>query len=1158
VFSVLSTPDGIVAGGLFTEAEDSNSISRIARFDGNQWLQVGDGLNNSIRGLYLDGDTLIAVGDFTQSGSETVNRVGRFDKGVWNQIGDGLNSSVLGVTRDFKNDLWVVGSFASSGSGNALGGVAKLNGEQWSSAQSGVAASFSVNTVVAVSNNGVFIGGTFPAIGNDFSFSRIARWDGDRWIRANGIGAAPGGIVNAVAESSDGDIYVGGSFLSVGRIPATRIARWNGSSWSSLGAGLNGTVNSIISDSSGNIYAGGNFTASGTIPLNRIARWDGSSWNPVGTGLNGNVQTMAIGPDGNLYVGGSFTAAGDVTNLNRIARWDGTSWSPVGVGFSATVNAIAFGPGDIIYAGGSFIVSGSLFTSYIARFRPDSGWQAMGEGMSDPVRALEVDSNGRLYVGGDFTVADKKLISRIAYWEDGTFHPVGGGVNGPVYSISIGTKNEIHIAGTFTQSGEIQLRRFARFSGSLWSEVESGVSGSVLSMLRTSNGNFILGGQFDQAGCRNSSFLARYSPTNFTGGVSADWHDVMNWNSGVVPASNSSARVSSADVVITSDDATVRDLTIESGRVLTIESGRTLTVTGSLLLLGQIDGNGTLVLSNCSPESLFMPLTSFVSGSMRRCVAPENSYLFPLGNPKDYLPVTVSGANSVGDVSVSTMDTPQTESSGLPRNRISRIWNVVSSGISRADISFTYTPIDLNGVDEGLSRLYRTLDSSSTVVLSEINSTTKIATAKQTRLTGVWTIAQQDARCATTISGLPEGPLSSDGEAIALNISTTPDCNWSASTKNPWIAVGDGNDRTGSGTLMLTISPNMGGLRSGVLLIGQNSLEIKQLPFTVVSGRVVYYLGQNAAAVPRVDVAALGAIPGNSMTDSTGFYALSNLGLGEYSVSVSKSGDVNGITSADASIVLLAASGAVELSPAQMMAADVTGDGTISAFDASHIARYVVGLPATGLTGTWTFLPPAKLFSSVVGTRTSEDFVAILIGDVTGNWSPNAPSNPMLEEGLTDRLSIQSVFGGSPGFIRKSAVTPEIPTVEVIAGESIRIPIRIGDITSAGAFSFDIELEYDPEMFRVSEANPIESLGTLSANQKIVVNTREPGILRIAAFGTVPLAGNGDLLHVNLQVIDCAGLKKPLRVRSFRLDESVVVPFDIGGNRRYLPTKTGN
>jgi len=1145
VLTLLWTPQGLVAGGSFTEAEDGSSIPRIARWDGFYWKPVGGGLNGSVRSIVWDKNSLVAVGDFTQtiSPSLPLNRVARFDGEAWIQIGDGLNNSVLTVQRDSFDDLWAIGTFTSSGSETGLASVAKLAGERWGRVANGVAAGFSVNGIASLPNGEMILGGSFTSAGGDASVSRIARWNGRNFESMTSTGLAVNGTVSAIAEDSSGNIYVAGTFLSAGKVATNRIAKWDGISWSTLSTGMNGTVSTLLFDSQGNLLAGGNFTTAGGVTVNRIARWDGASWQPLASGLNGSVQTMIFGPDGNLYVGGSFTAAGTVTGLNRIARWDGTTWSAVGAGFSATVNAIAFSPTGTMFAGGSFIVSGERLTGYIARFDPVEGWFGLGDGMSGPVRALAFNSEGRLFVAGDFIVADKVLANRIAYWENSVFTPLGDGVNGSISAMRLESNGDIIIAGNFTESNGKAVRRFSRWNGAEWTEIGNGINEQVLALLKSSSGDFYIGGFFTQTGCKNSAFFARYATTGFTGKSSTDWHTTTNWSSNSVPTSTSSVRIPSGNVVISSSDAVVKNLYITEGSTLDIASGRTLTVSGELTLHGSITGSGTVIIESCSVDSLSRPLFSVgvISASLQRCVTPTGSYLFPMGESGASASVVVSGANSNGNITFATSPQAQANATGLPSTRFARTWTATSTGITAANIQFTYPDASVNSVVETSARIYRTNSGTATALPTSLDAFNNIATTKQTPVIGTWTIAQSSTSCNPVLGNIPTRLLSSIGETVSVSVTAPSDCVWRVTSRSNWITATPDDERQGNSTISIVVGANTGRFREGSVTFGLTSALFSQLPTSSLSGRVTYYAGETPSTISNVSVSAAGSIARSATTAGDGTYLMEDFGLGSYSISVAKSGEVNGISSADASLVLMTAVGINELNPLQRIAADVSGDGTVSAFDAARIARYVVGLSDTGLAGTWRFLPSTIVLSSVEGVQTGQDFVGILIGDVTGSWS--SPENPIssTKASLAETISMQNIFGGSPAFLRKSSVRAIIPKIDATENSSFQVPIRIGDLTRIGAVSFEMELRYDSELFEVDHRNPIDIIGTLSANHRLVVNSDEPGLIRIAAFGIVPFAGNGDLFRVNLQAIGNSSATRPLEILKFRLDESVIV-----------------
>lgn len=187
-------------------------------------------------------------------------------------------------------------------------------------------------------------------------------------------------------------------------------------------------------------------------------------------------------------------------------------------------------------------------------------------------------------------------------------------------------------------------------------------------------------------------------------------------------------------------------------------------------------------------------------------------------------------------------------------------------------------------------------------------------------------------------------------------------------------------------------------------------------PTPALGGQVRYYA--NDAPVADVEVALLGSMPASTTTGADGRYGFADAGSGMLSIRPSKDGDVeDAITSLDASFVLQYVADLIELTPDQLLAGDVTGDGTLSTLDASLILQFQVGLidrfpvaEAAVCDSDWIFrpvpddapnqtvVPPMVAgmvcqegeiaFDPFAPPVAGQDFLGILFGDVTGNWSP--------------------------------------------------------------------------------------------------------------------------------------------------------------------------
>jgi hypothetical protein len=159
-----------------------------------------------------------------------------------------------------------------------------------------------------------------------------------------------------------------------------------------------------------------------------------------------------------------------------------------------------------------------------------------------------------------------------------------------------------------------------------------------------------------------------------------------------------------------------------------------------------------------------------------------------------------------------------------------------------------------------------------------------------------------------------------------------------------------------------------------------------------ITGTVTYGNAIGSPANRFVSNVLLNGAGSPNLFTTTGFpdgtYTLSGFGSGSYTVTPSKTGGVNGsITSFDAARIAQHVTGTNTLIGNQLIVADVSGNGTISSFDAAQIARYSVGIAGSGSTGNWIFMPANRNYPVVSGNITGQDFTALLMGEVSGNWT---------------------------------------------------------------------------------------------------------------------------------------------------------------------------
>lgn len=262
-----------------------------------------------------------------------------------------------------------------------------------------------------------------------------------------------------------------------------------------------------------------------------------------------------------------------------------------------------------------------------------------------------------------------------------------------------------------------------------------------------------------------------------------------------------------------------------------------------------------------------------------------------------------------------------------------------------------------------------------------------------------------------------------------------------------------------------------------------------------VSGRIRYRVGN--LPVAGATVAASGAGSASVSTGGTGEFSLPSLPAGSLTLTPSKNGDSGGSISAlDASYVLQAVVALRTLNAQEQLAGDVSGNGTLSAFDASRILQFTVGLlgrfeAATACDSDWLFVPapaaaqnqqlvqpvlsaptcqPGAIGYAPLGANaTDQDYLGVLLGDVSGNWQP-APGGPLSREDATEgRVHV--------GRVRRH-------------GRVVDVPLLIGTDTLAASVTVD----YDSAALAPPSIRRPHAAGLI-----VAANLAEPGVVRLGA-----------------------------------------------------------
>ncbi len=304
-----------------------------------------------------------------------------------------------------------------------------------------------------------------------------------------------------------------------------------------------------------------------------------------------------------------------------------------------------------------------------------------------------------------------------------------------------------------------------------------------------------------------------------------------------------------------------------------------------------------------------------------------------------------------------------------------------------------------------------------------------------------------------------------------------------------------------------------------------------------ISGRVIY--GPDGRSVPDAVVDLSGPAPASVTTLDDGRYALQVSEQGSYSVQIDRAAEVLGLSALDAAWIAQCLADVRDDADCPLQLADVSGDGGVSAYDAALIARYLAGMsePSTRL-GQWLFAPQSRSYPSIADEYVNQDFVASLVGDLTGNALNPPPASPT-DEGESD-------------------VTLSLPTLDIEPGERVTVELTMVQNDDTELLAYQLTLGFDSAQFTLLDVNPA---GSPADSWFVVHQNEEPGLVEVVGYGVAGLDGNGPILSLEFEIASEATLPIPLTIVSAQLNEDQLEPSlrhglltPVGSNQRvFLP-----
>jgi trimeric autotransporter adhesin len=313
---------------------------------GYTWQAMGDGLYHD--GTILNwsrvwtsagfGNSVYFGGMFTTAGGNFASRIARWDGELWHEVGGGLGGTIsptliearsMAVYDDGRGDaLYVGGRFPTAG-GITVNNIARWNGTAWEALGSGITpVSGSGQSVYALAafQGKLYAGGNFRRAGG-INAERIASWDGTSWAALPGAQLSNDVYDLIVHDDGSGEaLFAAGGFMTGGGVALRGVGKFDGAAWHAIGDGvvIDDFIEAAFSIAVIDDGTGAKLYAGGYLPhLNHLARFNGATWEVLDGGValgDPPVVSELKAFDNRLHIGGQFQVAG-MAMVGSMARW---------------------------------------------------------------------------------------------------------------------------------------------------------------------------------------------------------------------------------------------------------------------------------------------------------------------------------------------------------------------------------------------------------------------------------------------------------------------------------------------------------------------------------------------------------------------------------------------------------------------------------------------------------------------------------------------------------------------------------------------------------------------------------------------------------------------------------------------------------------------
>jgi hypothetical protein len=232
----------------------------------------------------------------------------------------------------------------------------------------------------------------------------------------------------------------------------------------------------------------------------------------------------------------------------------------------------------------------------------------------------------------------------------------------------------------------------------------------------------------------------------------------------------------------------------------------------------------------------------------------------------------------------------------------------------------------------------------------------------------------------------------------------------------------------------------------------------------------------------------------------------------------------------------------ITLNATQQRAAKVSGQPNISSFDAALIAQWIVGIPnMINQTGKWVFTPASNTYGPNINSDlTGEDYAALLMGDVNGDWvAPTMRPAPAMHRPT------------------ENDVRASLSSGEAASGSVVTVPLKISNLEGRSIVAYQFDVEYDPDVLEPLQP-AAEITGTQSEGASVVSNSPQSGLLKVAVFSVLPITGDGVYANLKFTVVGAEGSFSRLRLRGFRFNDGQTPVNMVNGLLQVRPAELGS